>query len=71
MCACVPSGPAQDTLRPFIIACESKTPKLVVTALGAIQKLLANDAIAPQRVESVLSALQQVQRRSCLRSACM
>ena len=31
-------------MRPLLLACESRNPRLVGPALGALQKLLSNDA---------------------------
>lgn len=52
----------QEIIQPFLIACETKNSKLAVTSLGCMQKLLANDAVALERVHGVVASLQHVER---------
>lgn len=57
-----PPPAAQDVLRPFLLVCESRNPRLVGLALGSLQKLLAHDAASAEGRAAVLAALQQVER---------
>jgi hypothetical protein len=50
----------QEILRPFLLVCESKNPKLIGTVLGSIQKLLAHDAVSDEGRNQIIQALQQV-----------
>ena len=47
-------------LKPFLAACEIKSPKLVSISLASIQKLLANDLVAAEGLLAVTRALEQV-----------
>ena len=47
-------------LKPFLAACEVKSPKLAGIALVSIQKLLANDLVAAEGLLAVTRALEQV-----------
>lgn len=49
-------------LRPFLLVCESRNPRLVSLALGSLQKLLAHDAVGPEGRGQVLAALLAVER---------
>jgi hypothetical protein len=51
---------SHEVLKPFLAACEIKSPKLVSTALASIQKLLANDVIDASGLVAVTGALEQV-----------
>lgn len=46
-------------LKPFLAACEIKSPKLVSIALASIQKLLANDLVTADGLLAVTHALEQ------------
>ena len=50
----------QDLLKPFLLACESKNAKLASIALVSFQKLLANDAVSDEGVQSMIRGLEQV-----------
>ncbi|KAK9810126.1 hypothetical protein WJX72_005196 [[Myrmecia] bisecta] len=51
-----------DILKPFLAACEVKSPKLASISLGSIQKLLANDAVSLEDMRLIINALEQVER---------
>ena len=51
---------AAEVLKPFLAACEIKSPKLVSIALASIQKLLANDLVTAEGLLAVTRALEQV-----------
>jgi hypothetical protein len=51
-----------DILRPFLLVCESRNPRLVGLALGSLQKLLAHDAASAEGRAQVLAALLAVER---------
>ena len=71
-CACR-QAVAGEVLKPFLAACEIKSPKLVSIALVSIQKLLANDLVTAEGMLAVTRALEQVRslhaspRAGCLR----
>ena len=44
--------------RPFLLACATKTSKVIVLALGAVQKLLAIDAASAEILSSVIGTLR-------------
>lgn len=52
-------------LKPFLAACEIKSPKLVSIALASIQKLLANDLVTAEGLLAVTRALEQVPSLHC------
>jgi hypothetical protein len=52
----------QEILRPFLLACQSRNPRLVGTVLGSIQRLLAHGAVSEDGRQSIIEALQQVSR---------
>lgn len=56
-------------LKPFLAACEIKSPKLVSIALASIQKLLANDLVTAEGMLAVTRALEQVCSLICPRCA--
>lgn len=49
-------------LRPFLLVCESRNPRLVGLALGSLQKLLAHDAASTEGRQQVVAALLQAER---------
>lgn len=51
---------AQDIIKPFLLACEVKNTKLVSIALVSIQRMLANNAVCSEGVESIVGAMEQV-----------
>lgn len=53
----------QEILRPFLLVCESKNPRLIGIVLGSIQKLLAHNAVSDEGRTQIIAALQQV--RAC------
>ena len=50
----------QDVLRPFIMAIESKSSKLICLSLVTLQKLVAADAIALDGLLVVIQDMEQV-----------
>eukprot|EP00878_Enallax_costatus_P040991 GHUV01047421.1.p1 GENE.GHUV01047421.1~~GHUV01047421.1.p1 ORF type:complete len:121 (+),score=25.71 GHUV01047421.1:332-694(+) len=50
----------KEILRPFLLVCESKNPKLIGAVLGSIQKLLAHNAVSDEGRQQVIQALNQV-----------
>jgi hypothetical protein len=63
----------QDILRPFLLVCESKNPRLISIVLGSIQTLLAHNAVSDEGRTQIVQALQQVRSaagavRQCLQS---
>ena len=50
----------QDVLRPFVMAIESKSSKLICLALVSVQKLVAADAIALDSLLVVIQDMEQV-----------
>jgi Dimerisation and cyclophilin-binding domain of Mon2 len=52
----------QEILRPFLLVCESRNPRLVGSVLGSLQKLLAHGAVSSEGRAAVIAALQQVER---------
>ena len=55
-------GADKEVLRPFLLVCESRNPRLVGAALGSLQKLLAHDAAGDEGRAAVLAALLQAER---------
>ncbi|KAI9139595.1 hypothetical protein BKA69DRAFT_1116837 [Paraphysoderma sedebokerense] len=49
---CSDLAKSEETLRPFLLACETKQPKLITMAIGCLQKLISQHAI-PEDVKSV------------------
>lgn len=56
-------------MRPFLLVCESKNPRLIGIVLGSIQKLLAHNAVSDEGRAQIIQALQQV-RSSCKYHSC-
>eukprot|EP00879_Flechtneria_rotunda_P006735 GHRR01007076.1.p1 GENE.GHRR01007076.1~~GHRR01007076.1.p1 ORF type:complete len:1255 (+),score=514.44 GHRR01007076.1:492-4256(+) len=54
----------KEILRPFLLVCESKNPKLIGSVLGTIQKLLAHNAVSDEGRQQIIHALNQVERSS-------
>lgn len=50
----------QEILRPFLLVCESKNPRLIGIVLGSVQKLLAHNAVSDEGRTQIIQALQQV-----------
>lgn len=50
----------QDVLRPFVMAIESKSSKLICLSLVSLQKLVAADAIALDGLLVVIQDMEQV-----------
>jgi hypothetical protein len=46
MTACAGLAQSEDILKPLVMACESKQPKLVAIAVYSLQKIVAHGAIA-------------------------
>lgn len=57
-----PGHDLQEILRPFLLVCESRNPRLVGLALGSLQKLLSHDSVSLEGRQQVLGALLQVER---------
>ncbi|KAI8867065.1 hypothetical protein GQ42DRAFT_165055 [Ramicandelaber brevisporus] len=51
---------ADETLKPFFLACDTRVPKLASIAVSLIQRLTAHTAIPIKSVEKVVRALQNV-----------
>jgi hypothetical protein len=64
LCNCVQSNCVtvclQEILRPFLLVCESKNPRLIGAVLGSIQKLLAHNAVSDEGRQQIIQALHQV-----------
>lgn len=56
----------QEILRPFLLVCESKNPRLIGIVLGSIQKLLAHNAVSDEGRTQIIQALQQVRVCVCV-----
>ncbi|WIA43332.1 hypothetical protein OEZ86_009826 [Tetradesmus obliquus] len=54
----------KEILRPFLLVCESKNPRLIGAVLGSIQKLLAHNAVSDEGRQQIIQALHQVERSS-------
>ena len=54
------STSSQDVLRPFVMAIESKSSKLICLSLVSVQKLVAADAIALDGLLIVIQDMEQV-----------
>eukprot|EP00775_Hariotina_reticulata_P011566 gene11566-11710_t len=52
----------KEILRPFLLACQSRNPRLVGTVLGSVQRLLAHGAVSDDGRQSIIEALHQVER---------
>lgn len=50
----------QEVLKPFLAACGIKSPKLASISLAGVQKMLANDLVAQDDIQSIVQALGQV-----------
>ena len=50
----------QEILKPFLMACETKSAKLANISLASLQKMLANDILVPDEILLVIKALEQV-----------
>jgi Dimerisation and cyclophilin-binding domain of Mon2 len=46
-------------LKPILMACEAKSPKLASISLMSIQKLVANDLVAPDDMPPLLHGIEQ------------
>lgn len=53
---------SKDVLRPFVMAIESKSSKLICLSLVSVQKLVAADAIALDGLLIVIQDMEQVER---------
>ncbi|ETN36276.1 uncharacterized protein HMPREF1541_08553 [Cyphellophora europaea CBS 101466] len=45
---------------PFLLACQTKSPKLANSATACLQRLIASRGVSPERLEEVLDALKDV-----------
>lgn len=63
-CCLLAACAVQDVLRPFLLTCESqagKNSRLVLLALGALQKVLAAaEALAPALLSDIITAIETV-----------
>ena len=50
----------QEALKPFLMACESKSPRLASIALISMQKLLASGIVPLEEMLVIIQALEQV-----------
>jgi hypothetical protein len=57
----------QELSAVFLMACETKVSRLVILGLGSLQKLVANEAIAPEPIPKLIQFLKLV---SLPRSGC-
>eukprot|EP01137_Pigoraptor_chileana_P005447 Opistho-2@48521 len=48
---------SEDILRPFILGCDSKNPRLVQLSVHCIQRLISHNAVSQAAVEPILLAL--------------
>ena len=64
---------SKDILKPFLMACESKSSKLANIAMVSIQKLCAHDALSDDGILSVAAAIEQVgtARKPCGSECCI
>lgn len=60
--AALRGGADKHVLRPFLLVCESRNPRLVGAALGSLQKLLAHDAAGEEGRAQVVAALLQAEK---------
>lgn len=51
-----------DVLRPVLMVCDARHPRMVAPALGCLQKMAAHDAIPPEAGPEVVAALLAVER---------
>ena len=51
---------AQVAIRPFLLACESKSSKLVAIALVSMHKLVSTNSLPVEEAMAMLKALEQV-----------
>jgi hypothetical protein len=59
----------QEVLRPFLLVCESRNPRLVASALASLHKLLSHDAVSAEGRQRVIHTLNQVRRLPAVPSA--
>ena len=52
---------AEEVLVPFMLALASKSEGLPLAALGAVQRMMSRNAIAPQRLPAITSQLVAVE----------
>ena len=55
----------QEALKPYIMACESKSAKLASMSLVSLQRLLAHNMLAADELLIAIQALEQVQLLPC------
>ncbi|EFP90450.2 uncharacterized protein PGTG_16037 [Puccinia graminis f. sp. tritici CRL 75-36-700-3] len=53
-------GPADDIFRPISMACATKNAKVVVIALGSLQRLIAMDAVPSCKIPQIVNLLSTV-----------
>ncbi|MBW0484031.1 hypothetical protein O181_023746 [Austropuccinia psidii MF-1] len=53
-------GPADDIFRPISMACSTKNSKVVVIALGSLQRLIGMDAVPPSKIPQIVNLLVTV-----------
>lgn len=53
---------SKEALRPFLLACESKSTKLASIALVSMQKLLASGIVPLEDMLAIIKALEQVEK---------
>ncbi|POW16347.1 hypothetical protein PSTT_01479, partial [Puccinia striiformis] len=53
-------GPADDIFRPITMACATKNVKVVVIALGSLQRLIGMDAVPPGKIPQIVNLLSTV-----------
>jgi hypothetical protein len=58
--ASVGLGLVQELSAVFLMACETKVSRLVILGLGSLQKLVANEAIAPEPIPKLIQFLKLV-----------
>ncbi|KAK9811035.1 hypothetical protein WJX73_008056 [Symbiochloris irregularis] len=57
-----PAKTSKEALKPFLMACESKNPKLASIALMSLQKLLASGIVPLEDMLTIIKALEQVEK---------
>jgi len=53
-------GPADDIFRPITMACATKNAKVVVIALGSLQRLIGMDAVPASKIPQIVNLLSIV-----------
>jgi len=53
-------GPADDIFRPITMACATKNAKVVVIALGSLQRLIGMDAVPASKIPQIVNLLSTV-----------